>query len=194
MRFAENVEDGVSLAVAGARVTRSALAFTYRATNGSGVQLHLVNRLFHRRGAAGFLVDPNLVYASLDEGGMLVLRKQLMEIPEEIDVEAPEVPYVTPVAPGVTFSETVRLTLPIRPRDPYLPQPEGEPHTVSQFTFALGYLISSTPVGVVEVRMPSGEVVPRIDFGDLMRGQRLKVAGPLEARVATTAMCPAKPR
>jgi hypothetical protein len=193
MGSARNVDDGVSLIVTDVQITPSELAFTYRVTNGSGHRIYLVNRLFHRRGAAGFQVDPDVVYSSVEPGRLLTLRKQLAEVPEEIDVEAPEVPYVTPVDPGETFAETVHLAFPVRPHDPYQPQPEGEPHLVSHFRFILGYLVASEPVAVAEVKSQAGEMLSRIDFADLRRGQRLKEVAPIEGQILTTAVGAPKP-
>jgi hypothetical protein len=38
----------------------------------------------------------------------------MIEIPEEIDVEYPEVPYLTSLEPNQVFTETIELSLPLK--------------------------------------------------------------------------------
>ena len=188
MRFQKNIDDGVSLALPAVAVASDALIFTYVAVNAGPDRVYLVNQLFHRRGAAGFQVDPNLAYAEVGQGPTLHLCKQLVRVPEDLDVEAPEVPYVTPVAPGSSFSETVRLAFPIGPHAPYHPQRRAkEPYSASQFTFSLGYLLEDEPVKAVEVTLRSGTRHWRIDYTELLLRQRLKVTGPIDASLQVIA-------
>ncbi len=188
MRFQENIEDKVTLAVPAIEARSDGLTFTYTVTNGSHYRIYLVNQLFHRRGGSGFLVDPNLVYAEVDKNLTLYLRKQLIEVPEDLDVEAPEVPYVTPVAAVTSFAETVNMSFPIEPHDPYHPQPQAQaPYSIHQFSFSLGYLVEDMPVRVTEVSLPSGTKHWWIGYTNLLQRQRLKVIGPLQATMQTIA-------
>jgi hypothetical protein len=184
MRFQANIDDGVLLTATDVETRADNMSFTYRMDNGSPYRAYLVNQLFHRRGAEGFQVDPNLTYTELIQGPILHLRKQLIEVPEWLDVEAPEVPYVTPVAAGESFSETINLRCPISPHDPYnLQKRTAEPYNVHRLIFTLGYLLEEQPVSLSEVRLPSGLSHWRIDYTDLLLGQRLATVGPIDATV-----------
>ena len=188
MRFQQNIDDRVSLTIPTVEVASDALTFTYVVVNGSPDRAFLVNQLFHRRGAAGFQVDSNLTYARVGPGPTLHLCKQLIEVPEDLDVEAPEVPYVTPVAPGSSFSETIRLEFPIGPHAPYRAQRRAdEPYCASQFTFSLGYLLEDEPARATEVTLRSGTTHWRIDYTELLLRQRLKATGPIDAGVQVIA-------
>ncbi len=113
-------DDELSFSVDQVAFTEASLELTYSVTNGGSERAFLVNRLFNRT-PDGFRVDSDLVYADVAEG-VLRLRKHMVEVPDEIDVEAPEVPYVTLVLSGGTFVETVRVPLPVRLKNPYLTQ------------------------------------------------------------------------
>ena len=165
-------------------VTEKSLDFGYTIVNGTRHNVYIINELFHRRGPAGFLVDVNVVYASLEPGPILRLKKQLMEVPEFMGVEAPETPYVTPIEAGHEFSESLQLTFPIEPKDPYLPQDESEiPHLISQFSFTLGYVIEDKPLEVKPATLPTGTQHLRPWYSDVVQRQRLKTIGPLAAEV-----------
>lgn len=53
------------------------------------------------------------------EGGTAVVGRKIQPIPEGTLVEAPEMPRAVAVAPGVTFSTTFRVKLPLTVRTPY---------------------------------------------------------------------------
>ena len=188
MRFQQNMDDSVTLTVPTVEVASDALTFTYVVVNDSPDRAYLVNQLFHRRGAAGFQVDSNLTYARVGPGPTLHLCKQLIKVPEDLDVEAPEVPYVTPVAAGSSFSETIHLEFPIGPHAPYRAQRRAdEPYCAPRFTFSLGYLLEDEPARASEVTLRSGTKHWRVDYTELLLRQRLKVIGPMNASVQVIA-------
>ena len=171
-----------------------ALEIAYRVENATPHRAWLVNRLFHRR-PAGFEVDPDVAYVGVDPGPVLHVRKQLIEVPEHIDVEAPEVPYVTPLAAGGSFTETVRLAQPVEPHDPYEPQDRADrPYVVERLAFSLGYLLEDEPVDASATELATGGMQWRIRYHVLVARQRLKVAGPTEASVRTVIAPPAEGR
>jgi len=87
-----------------------------------------------------------LLHTSLD-GATLVVRRPLGEQPRTVQ-------------PGQRYSETLELPLPVPPRHPIAPQPEGPPHEVAQVALALDYRL-----------------------GD---DDRIKTVGPAEADITTT--------
>lgn len=184
MRFKQNVDDGVVLRIDQTTASATSLELAYTVTNGTGGAIYLVNQLFHRRGAAGFQVDRNLVYAAVGEDRTLSLRKQLIEVPEELDVEAPEVPYLTHLAAGTSYSEAIRVAIPVRLHDPYRPQTTDAPtDTASRVVFSLGYMEADPDVRVSEVDAPSGTHRWLVGYTDLLLRQRIKVAEPFSATV-----------
>jgi hypothetical protein len=182
MTFPENLNDGLELELPEIASADQGLRLTYEVRNGSGQVAYLVNELFDR-GSDGFRVDPDLVYCELGEDGTLYLRKQLVDVPDDLDVEAPEVPYLTRVEPDAIFAETVQLGFPIPPRDPYRPQSAAaEPVRAGRFVFTLGYLLEEEPIQVETVPLQSGSHL-RANYGDVRPLQRLKVKGPFEAEL-----------
>lgn len=189
----ENIDDGVRLTLHRVEVDHQQLTLVYAIDNGSPSTIYLVNQLFHRLGRAGFQVDPNLAYAMVDAECTLYIRKQMINVPDDMDVEAPEVPYVTVLPSGESFSETVRLSLPVMPHDPYRPQEEADaPYEAPRLSFVLGYVSAEHAFEVHTVTMPDGSTRFRIDYADVRRWQRLKVAGPVEIAVPVAIVAPAR--
>lgn len=188
-----NIEDGVQLALQRVEVEQLLLILAYAVDNGSLSTIYLLNQLFHRSGRAGFQVDPDLAYAMVDAERTLYIRKQMIDVPDDMDVEAPEVPYVTALPAGASFSETVRLPLPVMPHDPYRPQEEADaPYEAPRLSFVLGYVSAEHTFEVHTVTMPDGSTRFRIDYADVRRWQRLKVAGPVEIAVPVAIVAPAR--
>jgi hypothetical protein len=187
--FQLNPQDGVTLTVPNIEQYPDKLEFTYVVTNHNPCRIYLVNQLFHRRGAAGFQVDANLVYTEIVQESTLLLRKQLIEVPEELDVEAPEVPYVTRVEAGYSFDETVLIKFPVHLHDPYRRKPDiRESFVISQFYFLLGYILEDEPIRISEVTLPTATKHLRIDYTDLLMRQRLKENGPFQASAQVVAL------
>lgn len=187
MSFPENLDDGIRLALDEVGESDGALQLDYRVENATPHRVWLVNRLFHRR-PAGFEVDPNVVYAGVGPGPVLYLCKQLIEVPEHLDVEAPEVPYVTPLPAGEAVRETVRVAQPVEPHDPYEPQERAtEPYVVDQLVFSLGYVLEDEPVDAAATELATGGMQWRIRYDVLLARQRLKAEGPVAATVRVIA-------
>jgi len=154
-------------------VSGDALELGYEVHNEGPHRVLLVNRL-PRRGPQGLHIDPDLVYAHLQPGPVLALSKRLITAPEDLDVEVPEVPYLTPVAAGERFAETLRIALPLRPHDPYRPQPTTNTIvTVERLAWLLGYVVEDGPLSASEDELASGGRAWRMDFGELNMRQRL---------------------
>jgi hypothetical protein len=166
--------NALSLRLAAVSVSGDALELGYEVHNDSPHRVLLANRL-PRRGAGGLRIDPDLVYAHLRPGPQLTLSKRLIAPPEDMDVEVPEVPYLTPVAAGGRFAETLRIPLPVRPHDPYRAQRVADAVvTVQRVAWLLGYVVEEAPLPASEDELASGGRAWRMDFGELNMRQRIE--------------------
>jgi hypothetical protein len=128
-----------TLSVTKAKVQDSALQLSYRVVNPSDHPIYLVARLF-RRSAAGFATDPNLVYTEV-KNGALQLTKAMIPVPDHIDVEVPEVPYVVKVEAGKAFDETLQVPVPVEPLHPYAGVKRvAEAHSFAKVELVIGWL------------------------------------------------------
>src|SRR5262249_51064587 len=132
----------VDLQVTVVSATPDRLVFRYRARNTWNRDLYLFNRLFETDPTGKQKVDPNRVYVMV-EGAVLRASKQLFDVPETVEVEFPEVPYLSKLAAGASLEEEIQLALPARETYPYASssaqrQPP-EKRVCEQFVFTLGY-------------------------------------------------------
>ena len=96
-----------------AQMGAGGMALGYEFRNRSGQVAFLFNVL--HRGGAG---DANLIYAQA-QGGALTLSKKIIAVPRDIEVEKPDVPYVTRVGPGEAFREKLDVAVPVKLWAPY---------------------------------------------------------------------------
>jgi hypothetical protein len=119
------------------------LSLGYEFRNGSARTAFLFNVL-HRPGTSGGpQTHSNLVYV-LESGGTLVLAKKVIPVPAEVDVEKPDVPYVTRVDPGQTFRERIDLPLPLQLWSPYPAAPVSRALEMDAW-FELGFFLAPDP-------------------------------------------------
>jgi hypothetical protein len=125
------------------------LRVSYAVTNGTQQKIYLVNRLFHRQ-PSGFVVDTNLFYTEVAAGGVLRLVKARVKVPDDMDVEVPEVPYLTELSPGQRFAETATLPLPLEALYPYRPRRSDTAVQYAHVQLEIGWVadieISTVPV------------------------------------------------
>jgi hypothetical protein len=112
-----------------------ALVISYRVTNPGPGDVYLMNRLID---TDLWSLTADNVLARVDrDSGVLELAKRLAEVPP--DIGNPESPLPTPLPAGETFSEVVRVPLPVREWDQY-ERARGTPGSnVSRVRFVLGY-------------------------------------------------------
>jgi hypothetical protein len=150
------------------------LTIDYRVRNDRPQPIYLVNRV-HQWTKAGFSVDPNLIYTQI-ENQTLKLTKAYLDLPENIDVEAPEIPFLTEVASGGEFEETIVKTLPLKPYHPYnLVVSSQSIHRFNAVQFVLGWLpregLSVKTVAIA----PYSDLLSVTDWQDLAKSQQLEV-------------------
>lgn len=171
----------VTATVAGTEMLQ--LSYVFR--NNSPNPAFVFNRLYQGLdGERRYKIDPNLIYVQL-EGTQIVLSKKVIPVPEDIDVEKPEVPLVTLVPPQGATQEKLSLKLPLRLRSPYggnrpkpaLPKPEQ-----LKLVFEIGFFLGQkqkTQELAAKVATTAGEGL-RIDPFPAARQKVLRV-GPLPA-------------
>jgi len=137
-------ESNVELQVRGVEHTPDGLVLTYEVQNRGERPVWLFDRLFDTAPTGHVRLAPHKAYVSIEDGRVVVSR-MLHKVPENILVEAPEVPGVTLLQGGETMEERVVLPLPLRESLPYatgkgkeLPLSE-----VRELRLRLGYLVES---------------------------------------------------
>ncbi len=147
------------------------LTLHYTILNESEQALYLVNRVF-RWTQAGLVVNANVIYTELLQGS-LQLTKACIPVPERMKVEAPSVPYLTPLAAGEQMAEEVQLSLPLKPYHPY-DQVASSPaiHVFDSFTFAIGWL-PAEKVSVQSQVRPDGLTLLSTDYGVVIQRQQI---------------------
>ena len=127
----------------GVQPAPDALLIAYEFRNRSARTAFLFNVL-HRTGPSGGPeTDSNLVYAQ-QSGDSVVLSKKIFPVPNDVDVEKPDVPYVTRVEPGQVFREKFTVPLPLKLWTPY---PGSAAPTLPQASvwFELGFFLAPDP-------------------------------------------------
>ncbi len=97
----------------------TALRLTCTTTNRGEREIFLVNRLFTVDRAGQPTVDPSLVWTRVVDGLLLVV-KQLPDIPDWVSPESPQAPYLTRLGAHLELTETLTLQVPVAERYPYM--------------------------------------------------------------------------
>lgn len=119
------------------------LLIGYEFRNRSARTAFLFNVL-HRTGPSGGPeTSPNLVYI-YQSSGSITLAKKIFPVPPDVDVEKPDVPYVTRVDPGQVFRERFTVPLPLKPWTPYRGYP-APTLTEAAASFELGFFLAPDP-------------------------------------------------
>ena len=143
------------------------LVFSYSVTNDWGREVFLFNRLFVTDRTGKRTVYPNHLYVSVS-GTTLQLAKTLIPVPEEKEVEYPEVPYMTRLESGESFEERIELTLPIREHHPYrrpdIEKAADHEMVCEELVFILGYFRPPDPSWVRYVDL-DGETELSASYG-----------------------------
>lgn len=184
----------VQLEVSLVSASAGAVTIRYRARNNWNRDVYLFNRLFETALDGKRTLDANRVYVQV-EGSTLKLSKQLFEVPEDVEVESPEVPYLTRLAPAQTHEEEVRVALPIRESYPYASsratQTPGEKRVCEQLVFTLGYFSAREARWVRPITLDGQELLAT-DYGFAIQSRESVSAAPL--RVRTDCIVIADPR
>lgn len=94
------------------------VAVRYEIENRADAPLFLFNILHGNFRDGLYPIDPLGYYAEVRDH-RLVLSRKMASPPEDRDVEIQNVPFVTRVAPGERFGETIQVAAPVRLRSAY---------------------------------------------------------------------------
>lgn len=148
------------------------LRLAYRVTNESEESIFLTTPLV----SSDYIdvSDPERAYTFMDEEGVLHVTKRLWEVPDELDVYAPEVPRLTEVPSGCQFEEAVLLSVPVRMNVPYVDDASagnGAPVETKGITLSIGYLLGEQVASLVANAKEDEAVV--VDYATAAEGQHL---------------------
>jgi hypothetical protein len=174
----------VSLEASVVSATPDLLVFRYRARNAWDRDLFVFNRIARTEPDGRKHLDANQVYV-VAEGKTLHVSKQLVEVPEDFDVLAPEIPFLTRMSPGATVEEEIRIALPVRESYPYTAasaeRAPGEKRSCEQLLFTLGYFHAREASWVRPATLDGQEVLAT-DYGFAIQTRESVSAAPLRVR------------
>lgn len=102
-----------------------AVVLTYKLHNGSDRRIFLASHLPIFDGE-NWVPNAERVYTFWEANEVLHLSKRLWQVPDDIEVYMPEVPFLTSLAAGETFRQHVTLALPITLDLPYATEEAGD--------------------------------------------------------------------
>ncbi len=173
-------QNQVKLSVEIVNRTNKELVLHYEVRNNLPEDIYLLNRLYHTDVKGNRTIDPNLVYITF-ENKTVYLSKKMIEVPEEIDVECPEIPYLTLLKRGEIYGEMLNIPVPLKKYTPYIMQAKKEKFKMcSEIVFSIGYFISQEDTEIVQFE-EEGNKVLEIDYENVVGIQKI-----IERRVGET--------
>ncbi len=156
------------------------LAVAYAVRNATSHAVLLVDGL-PEWGPTGYVgLAPERAYVDFS-GDDAVLLRQLVPVPENLDVEAPEVPALSRVEPGATASRRLLVPLPLRTSMPYPTGPEvtRELSTVRELRLRVGYVPDAADLRLHGAPESAGLTYRTAEYGQVLTRQQILDSGPL---------------
>jgi hypothetical protein len=155
--------------------------------NRGGQALWLLDRLFESGPTGSLQLAPDKGYVDLRDGSVVVSR-MIHPVPDNLLVEAPEVPGVTRVESGQTVSRRVVLAVPLRQSVPYAQDSaEALPlESVRELRLRVGYLEDEPGLELYEAQDPAGGTYKSPSYGKAVRTQKILHSGPISVPLAGT--------
>ncbi|MCP3166083.1 hypothetical protein [Myxococcus qinghaiensis] len=156
------------------------LAVAYAVRNATSQAVLLVDGL-PEWGPTGYVgLAPERAYVDLSGDTALLLR-QLVPVPQDTDVEAPEVPALSRVEPGATASRRLVVPLPLRTSMPYASGPEvtRELSTVRELRLRVGYVPEAADLRLHGTTESAGLTYRTAEYGQVLTRQQILDSGPL---------------
>ncbi|GAA0774870.1 hypothetical protein GCM10009077_11260 [Roseibium denhamense] len=120
----------------------SVLTGIYEFANGAQNPAIVFDMLFKEAPSGQRILEPGLAFTQLLDNGILVADKLIPALPEDLDVDAPIIPYGRVVGPGTTLSGHIRLPLPVPHYQPYdYQKPDVEEVIAQGVSMRLGYAL-----------------------------------------------------
>jgi hypothetical protein len=176
--MAEFQDSSGLLRVTGLRFTQDALVVSYSLHREAGAPVWVVDQLFSTSRAGYYHLEPGRAYVEASDG-VLVLTRALLKVPDDVEVEAPEVPCVRKLSPGEPLTGEIRVPLPLREDLPYH---EGRPLELSSLhavKLRLGYLPDVPELGLHETKDDEGRPCRYPGYGPAITRQQRVEVGPL---------------
>jgi hypothetical protein len=167
-------EADVELRVKPVERTEAGLVLTYEVHNRGSQALWLLERLFESGPTGSLRLDPDKAYVDL-RGSPVVVSRMLHPVPDDMLVEAPEVPAVTRVEPGQTVSRRAVLAVPLRQSLPYASD-SAEPlplEGVRELRLRVGYLVDEPGLELHEAQDPAGGTYKSPSYGKAVKAQKV---------------------
>lgn len=179
-------EANVELRVKQVERTEAGLALTYEVHNHGEQALWLLDRLFEHGPTGSPQLAPDKAYVELLGGGRVVVSRMLHPVPDNLLVEAPEVPAVTRVEPGQTASRRVVLAVPLRQSLPYASDSaETLPlESVRELRLRVGYLVDEPGLELHEARDSEGVPYESPSYGKAVKAQKVLESAPVSLPAA----------
>ncbi|MFP2930579.1 hypothetical protein ACLESO_36355 [Pyxidicoccus sp. 3LG] len=173
-------EADVELKVEPVRREGESLVLSYEVHNRGGQALWLVDVLFDTAPSGHVTLAPDKAYVDID-GGRVVVSRMLLPVPDDVLVEAPEVPGVSRLEAGKTASRRVVLPLPLRESLPYGRTPaETLPlDGVRELRLHVAYLVDAPGLALHQATDSEGDAYRYPSYGPTVQGQKVLESGPL---------------
>lgn len=173
-------EADVELKVKPVERTAEALVLSYEVHNRGARALWLVEGLYDESPSGQRQLAPEKAYVALG-GGKVVVSRMLLPLPENVLVEAPEVPAVRRVDAGQTVRRRVVLPLPLTAWSPY---DSGPAETllldaVKELRLRVGYVPDAPELKRHAAQDSEGTAYEVPEFGQTRTAQRVLESAPL---------------
>ena len=140
---------------------------------------------FRTSSAGHYHLEPARAYVEFRDG-VLVLSRALMPVPDDLDVESPEVPCVRRLSPGETLTGELRVPLPPTEDVPYRKGGPVDLATVRSVRLRIGYLPDAPDLRFHDAKDDKGRACRSPRYGSAVTGQQVAEAGPLPLPARTT--------
>jgi hypothetical protein len=176
--MAEVQESSGPLRVTELRFTQDALTVRYSLRGEDKAPVWVVDELFTTSPAGYIHLEPERAYVEA-QGSVLVLTRALLPVPDDLDVESPEVPCVRRLSPGESLTGEIRVPLPPREEQPYRDARALDLATLRSVKLRIGYLPDSPELELHEMKDDVGRPCRYPSFGPAITRQRFADVGPL---------------
>jgi len=170
-------EARVSLHLTEVRRGPDALEVRYSLSHEGGPPVWVLDQLFRTNPVGDFHLEPARAYVEV-EGTTLVISRALRPVPDDVDVEAPEVPCARELAAGERLSGEVRVPLPLHEDLPYRKTRPLALAPLRSVRLRIGYLVGSSELRFHEAMDDKGRLCRAPGYSVGVRGQRFLEAGP----------------
>ncbi|SET53913.1 hypothetical protein [Stigmatella erecta] len=174
----EAQDSGGLLRIAGVSRTQNALVVRYSLHGEGKAPVWVLDQLFRSSPAGHYHLEPERAYVEARDG-VLILSRALRKVPDDVDVESPEVPCVRRLAPAETLTGEIRVPLPLQEDLPYH---KGGPLDVAALTSVrvrVGYLVDAPDLRFREAKDDQGRVCRSPRYATAVTRQQFAEVGQL---------------